>query len=238
MIALARERCEVVIIDTPPGLGAIPRRVLELSQHAIIPLQCEPLALQTTPQMLRGIQEIAATQRGAHARRHRAHDVRPCKPRLPARERISARESAARHGVRHRHSAQRGGVRGVRRGTAGGAARSRGSGIAGVREPRDGARGAVRSERARARNDLERWRAALLLVRRGHFVRRERRPARTMPLSIQFTPPAAAVDARGASSCTTRSATSTRCTRSCSTRPATRFRARRFATCTRTRRTS
>jgi chromosome partitioning protein len=61
MIAIARERCEVVIIDTPPGLGAIPRRVLELSQHVIIPLQCEPLALQTTPQMLRGIQEIAAT---------------------------------------------------------------------------------------------------------------------------------------------------------------------------------
>jgi chromosome partitioning protein len=61
MITLARDRCEVVIIDTPPGLGAIPRRVLELSQHVIIPLQCEPLALQTTPQMLRGIQEIAAT---------------------------------------------------------------------------------------------------------------------------------------------------------------------------------
>jgi len=61
MIAIARERCEVVIVDTPPGLGAIPRRVLELSQHAIIPLQCEPLALQTTPQMLRGIQEIAAS---------------------------------------------------------------------------------------------------------------------------------------------------------------------------------
>ena len=35
--------------------------MLELSQHVIIPLQCEPLALQTTPQMLRGIQEIAAT---------------------------------------------------------------------------------------------------------------------------------------------------------------------------------
>ena len=25
MIAIARERCEVVILDTPPGLGAIPR---------------------------------------------------------------------------------------------------------------------------------------------------------------------------------------------------------------------
>jgi chromosome partitioning protein len=61
MLAIARERCEIVVVDTPPGLGAIPRRVLELSQHVIIPLQCEPLALQTTPQMLRGIQDIAAT---------------------------------------------------------------------------------------------------------------------------------------------------------------------------------
>ena len=35
--------------------------MLELSQHVIVPLQCEPLALQTTPQILRGIQEIVAT---------------------------------------------------------------------------------------------------------------------------------------------------------------------------------
>jgi chromosome partitioning protein len=57
---LARDRCDVVIVDTPPGLGPISHRVLELSQHVLVPLQCEPLALQTTPQILRGIQEIAA----------------------------------------------------------------------------------------------------------------------------------------------------------------------------------
>ena len=52
---------DVVIVDTPPGLGAIVRRVLEASGHAIVPLQCEPLALQTTPQILRGLQDIVAT---------------------------------------------------------------------------------------------------------------------------------------------------------------------------------
>ncbi|NUO63719.1 MAG: ParA family protein [Gemmatimonadaceae bacterium] len=53
-------RADLVIVDTPPGLGAIVRRVLEASAHAIVPLQCEPLALQTTPQILRGLQDIVA----------------------------------------------------------------------------------------------------------------------------------------------------------------------------------
>jgi chromosome partitioning protein len=56
----ARSRCDVVIVDTPPGLGPIVRRALEASQHVIVPLQCEPLALQTTPQILRAIQDIVA----------------------------------------------------------------------------------------------------------------------------------------------------------------------------------
>ena len=61
MIRTARERCHVVIVDTPPGLGPVVRRVLESSQHVIVPLQCEPLALQTTPQILRGIQDVVRT---------------------------------------------------------------------------------------------------------------------------------------------------------------------------------
>ena len=60
LLATARERCHVVVVDTPPGLGSIVHRVLESSQHVIVPLQCEPLALQTTPQILRGIQDIVA----------------------------------------------------------------------------------------------------------------------------------------------------------------------------------
>jgi chromosome partitioning protein len=58
LLNTARERCDVVVVDTPPGLGAIVGQVLRASQHVIVPLQCEPLALQTTPQVLRGIQEI------------------------------------------------------------------------------------------------------------------------------------------------------------------------------------
>jgi chromosome partitioning protein len=61
LLSTARERCHAVIVDTPPGLGPVVHRVLEASQHALIPLQCEPLALQTTPQILRAIQELAGT---------------------------------------------------------------------------------------------------------------------------------------------------------------------------------
>ena len=58
MLAEARARCDVVIVDTPPGLGAVVRRALAGAQHVIVPLQCEPLALQTTPQILRAIQDM------------------------------------------------------------------------------------------------------------------------------------------------------------------------------------
>jgi chromosome partitioning protein len=60
LFRLARERCDVVVVDTPPGLGPIVQTVLRNSQHVLVPLQSEPLALQTTPQILRGIQEIIA----------------------------------------------------------------------------------------------------------------------------------------------------------------------------------
>jgi chromosome partitioning protein len=58
LLRTARERCHVVVVDTPPGLGAITRRVLTVAQHAVVPLQAEPLALQTTPQILRAIQDV------------------------------------------------------------------------------------------------------------------------------------------------------------------------------------
>jgi chromosome partitioning protein len=60
LLATARARCDVVVVDTPPGLGPIVQRVLRASQHVIVPLQCEPLALQTTPQILRGIQDVVS----------------------------------------------------------------------------------------------------------------------------------------------------------------------------------
>jgi chromosome partitioning protein len=60
VLRTAAERCDVVVVDTPPGLGSSVRRVLSHSQHVVVPLQCEPLALQTTPQILRGIQDVVA----------------------------------------------------------------------------------------------------------------------------------------------------------------------------------
>lgn len=60
MLEAARERCDLVVVDTPPGLGPITRRALESSDRVLVPLQCEPLVLQTTPQILRGIQDVVA----------------------------------------------------------------------------------------------------------------------------------------------------------------------------------
>jgi chromosome partitioning protein len=61
LIARARERGYTVVLDTPPGLGAIVHRVLAASQRVLVPLQCEPLALQTTTQILRGIRDALTT---------------------------------------------------------------------------------------------------------------------------------------------------------------------------------
>jgi chromosome partitioning protein len=55
----ARNRGYLVVVDTPPGLGAITRKVLANSQHVIVPLQSEPLALQTTTQILRAIRDAS-----------------------------------------------------------------------------------------------------------------------------------------------------------------------------------
>ena len=64
LLATARTRCHVVVVDSPPGLGPITRKVLEASQHVIVPLQCEPLALQTTTQILRAVRDATATNGG------------------------------------------------------------------------------------------------------------------------------------------------------------------------------
>jgi chromosome partitioning protein len=60
----ARRRGYLVVVDTPPGLGAVTRRVLAHSQHVIVPLQCEPLALQTTTQILRAVRDASAENGG------------------------------------------------------------------------------------------------------------------------------------------------------------------------------
>jgi chromosome partitioning protein len=60
LLAAASKRADLVVVDTPPGLGSVVRCVLAASHHVIVPLQCEPLALQTTPQILRGLQDVIA----------------------------------------------------------------------------------------------------------------------------------------------------------------------------------
>lgn len=64
LFTLARDRGHLVIVDTPPGLGPVVHRVLGLSDRVLVPLQCEPLALQTTSQILRGIRTSVAEHPG------------------------------------------------------------------------------------------------------------------------------------------------------------------------------
>jgi chromosome partitioning protein len=64
LLERARERGYVVVVDTPPGLGPVVHRVLSCSQRVLVPLQCEPLALQTTTQILRGIRAALAQNPG------------------------------------------------------------------------------------------------------------------------------------------------------------------------------
>lgn len=66
LFALAVQRGYAVVVDTPPGLGPIVRAVLAASDRVLVPLQCEPLALQTTSQILKGIR--AATAKNAALR--------------------------------------------------------------------------------------------------------------------------------------------------------------------------
>lgn len=63
MLATAAERCDIVLVDTPPGLGAITRRALASSDRVMVPLQAEPLVLQTTPQILRAIRDIVTHEK-------------------------------------------------------------------------------------------------------------------------------------------------------------------------------
>ena len=60
LLAQVRDKGYLVVVDTPPGLGPIVHRVLSVADRVIVPLQCEPLALQTTSQILKGIRLAVA----------------------------------------------------------------------------------------------------------------------------------------------------------------------------------
>lgn len=57
LFELAGQRGYTVVVDTPPGLGPIVQAVMAASDRVLVPLQCEPLALQTTSQILKGIRD-------------------------------------------------------------------------------------------------------------------------------------------------------------------------------------
>lgn len=48
----AQEEYDVLILDTPAGLGGMTRLALEAVEHVIAVVQCEPLALRSLPQLL------------------------------------------------------------------------------------------------------------------------------------------------------------------------------------------
>lgn len=64
LLERARDRGYLVIVDTPPGLGSVTQRILAASQQVLVPLQCEPLALHTTTQILRGVRAALAANPG------------------------------------------------------------------------------------------------------------------------------------------------------------------------------
>lgn len=60
LLSLVRDKGYLVVVDTPPGMGAVVHRVLGVADRVVVPLQCEPLALQTTSQILKGIRSAVA----------------------------------------------------------------------------------------------------------------------------------------------------------------------------------
>lgn len=61
-LRFALERLEkehdLVLLDTPAGLGGITRAALQVAESVLVPLQTEPLALRTLPQILRVMEHV------------------------------------------------------------------------------------------------------------------------------------------------------------------------------------
>jgi chromosome partitioning protein len=51
-LAHARDRYDLVVFDTPAGLGGMTRLVLESVEHVVAVVQCEPLALRALPRLM------------------------------------------------------------------------------------------------------------------------------------------------------------------------------------------
>lgn len=61
VLAEARSRWELVMVDTPSGLYGIARAVLAASDALLVPLQAEPLALRTLGQVLDTLASLKAS---------------------------------------------------------------------------------------------------------------------------------------------------------------------------------
>ncbi len=51
---------QLVIIDTPAGLGSIVANAMTVSDSLVLPVQCEPLSLRTFPQTLKRVMQLKA----------------------------------------------------------------------------------------------------------------------------------------------------------------------------------
>jgi chromosome partitioning protein len=58
MLDFTQKRPDVVVVDTPAGLGGITGQILRVSDYVLIPQQAEPLGLRSLPQILDGIRQL------------------------------------------------------------------------------------------------------------------------------------------------------------------------------------
>lgn len=61
-IAKVEKNADVVIIDTPSGLGMIPRAALAVADFVLVPFQTENLALRSIGQVLRVVEHVQANE--------------------------------------------------------------------------------------------------------------------------------------------------------------------------------
>jgi chromosome partitioning protein len=62
ILAEVDDRFDMILIDTPAGLGMVPRAALRVSDFVLIPFQTEPLALRSISQVLQVIEHVRNTE--------------------------------------------------------------------------------------------------------------------------------------------------------------------------------
>lgn len=61
-------RYDVIVVDTPSGLTGPTRGAMAHATHLLVPVQAEPLALRTAPQLVEHLADLAETSDGEGAR--------------------------------------------------------------------------------------------------------------------------------------------------------------------------